>query len=151
MLTGMLFQGRPALRVVSKGSTPVYNKIDFSSQKSGQYEYSIVMLDSTGQTVAERSSPFYWYNDKADEAAWNGPEVSITRAVFENGWGQWSQVNEYLRMIAPVATMSQRRIMTNLKDSKDTARIASFIVNFWTEKKCDGSFRGVERVFSSGR
>ena len=116
------------------GSTPVYNKIDFSSQKSGQYEYSIVMLDSTGQAVAERISPFYWYNDKADEAAWNGPEVSVTRAVFENGWGQWSQVNEYLRMIAPVATMSERRIMTNLKDSEDTARIASFIVNFWTDK-----------------
>ena len=131
---GNVIPGTSGFARCEKGSTPVYNKIDFSSQKSGQYEYAIVMLDSTGQTVAERSSPFYWYNDSADEAAWNGPEISITRAVFENGWGQWSQVNEYLRMIAPVATMSQRRIMTNLKDSEDTARVASFIVNFWTDK-----------------
>jgi len=131
---GNVVPGSSGFTRCMQGSTTVYRKINFSKQKSGQYQFIIEMLDSTGQAVSERTSPFYWYNDKVDQQLWDGPEVNITRAVFENGWGQWSKVNEYLRMIAPIASLSERRILTNLKDSKDTARIASFIVNFWMDK-----------------
>ena len=82
----------------------------------------------------ERNSPFYWFNYEVDKSLWDGPEASISRIKFEKSWGSWNNVNEYLRMIAPIASFSERRILSNLKDSNDTARIAQFIVNFWREK-----------------
>ena len=146
---GNLIPGTSGYMRCNQGSTPLYNKLNFASQKSGQYEFNVVMLDSTGTAVMERSSPFYWYNDKVDNSAWDGPEASISRVMFEKGWGYWNKVNEYLRMIAPVASFSERRILSNLKDSDDTARIAQFIVNFWREKNPSdplGEWKGYQTV-----
>ena len=146
---GNIISGTSGFMSCTKGSTPLYNKLNFQSQKSGQYVFNVVMLDSTGSTVMERNSPFYWFNYEVDKSLWDGPKTSISRIKFEKSWGYWNNVNEYLRMIAPIASFSERRILSNLKDSNDTARIAQFIVNFWREKNPSnplGEWKGYQNV-----
>ena len=146
---GQMVPGTSGFARCTQGSTPLYTKVDFSRQSSGQYEFTATALDSTGEQVFERSAPFYWYNDEVDNRRWNGPEISITRAVFESGWGKWNRVNDYLRMIAPVTSLAERRVLTNLKDTEDTARIAQFIVNFWSDKNpadALGEWKGYQQV-----
>ena len=65
---------------------------------------------------------------------WEVDGPNLDKEMFEARWGKWFLIQDYLGMIAPIATLSDRRILMNLKDQPDTALAAKFIANFWQNK-----------------
>lgn len=128
---GTLVEGSSGFKRCKQGANPVLMELDFSAQSSGTYAVVLSGLDSLGQEVLERRTDFLWYNSKVDTALFDRSGDRISKVAFESQWGNWSQVQEYIRMIAPITSLSQRRVLGNLKDIEDTALAAQFIVGFW--------------------
>ena len=117
-------------------------------QNSGAYAIKTELLDASGTVIKEASESLMWYSDEMliDAALLEGV---LTRATFEKSWGNWDEVPEYLSMIAPLASLAERRLLMNLKESMDTARAAFYLTRFWQEKAPDQpleSWLGYKRV-----
>ena len=119
-----------------------------SGQNSGAFAIQTELLDADGSILNTASESLMWYNDELllDPSLLEGV---ATRANFEKSWGSWEDVPEYLSMIAPLATLAERRLLMNLKESMDTARAAFYLTRFWQEKSPDQaleSWKGYKRV-----
>lgn len=126
--------GTSGFKRCTQVNNPVLVDLTFKDQQSGSYSVNTRLLDSTGQVVQEASAPFMWFNQAIDSAKAFDPSFTISQANFERSWGDWSEVYEYLRMVAPVASLAERRILSNLKGTEDTATAAQFLVSFWQGK-----------------
>ena len=132
-LDGEIIPGSQGYKRCLEGANPVLVDLDLSSKSSGNYEIVLTVLDSSGFEVETKTSPFLWYNTAADSQERFNPDALITRTKFEGSWGRWSELHNYIRMVAPIASLADRRILGNLRDTEDTARAAQFLVGFWQE------------------
>ena len=130
-VNGEIVPGSAGFKRCATGANPLLVRLDFTEQQSGNYSLVVQGLDSTGQEVASYTSSFVFYNQAADSLQLFNPAGTISKSSFEANWGKWSEVHEYLRMIAPVTSLSQRRILSNLKATTDTALAAQFLVGYW--------------------
>jgi len=133
-VNGNIVAGSSGFKRCQLGANPVLVKLDFSAQKSGNYSLFIQGINDQGQEVSSVEQRFVYYNEIADSIQLFNPQGTISKYAFESNWGQWSQVDEYLKMIAPITSLAQRRILLNLKETTDTALAAQFLVGYWTSR-----------------
>ena len=130
---GEIISGSQGYKRCLEGANPVLVDLDLSSKPSGNYEVVLTLFDSIGYEVEAKNAPFLWYNTIADSLERFNPDVLVTKTEFERSWGKWSEIHNYIRMVAPIASLADRRILGNLRDLEDTARVAQFLVGFWQE------------------
>jgi len=146
--SGTAVAGTQGFKRLQNGVNPVRISYGMDAQNSGAYAIKTEILDATGTVLKEATTSLMWYNDDMliDPSLLEGV---LTRASFEKSWGNWEEVPEYLSMIAPLASLAERRLLMNLKESMDTARAAFYLTRFWQEKAPDQaleSWMGYKRV-----
>lgn len=146
--SGEAIAGTQGFKRLQNGINPIRISYGMSGQNSGAFAIQTELLDADGSILNTASESLMWYNDELllDPSLLEGV---ATRANFEKSWGSWEDVPEYLSMIAPLATLAERRLLMNLKESMDTARAAFYLTRFWQEKSPDQaleSWKGYKRV-----
>lgn len=146
--SGDAVAGTQGFKRLQDGVNPIRISYAMDGQNSGAYAIKTELLDASGTVIKEASESLMWYNDEMliDASLLEGV---LTRATFEKSWGNWDEVPEYLSMIAPLASLAERRLLMNLKESMDTARAAFYLTRFWQEKAPDQaleSWIGYKRV-----
>jgi GWxTD domain-containing protein len=146
--SGTAVAGTQGFKRLQNGVNPIRISYGMDAQNSGAYAIKTEILDATGTVLKEATTSLMWYNDDMliDPSLLEGV---LTRASFEKSWGNWEEVPEYLSMIAPLASLAERRLLMNLKESMDTARAAFYLTRFWQEKAPDQaleSWMGYKRV-----
>ena len=146
--SGEAIAGTQGFKRLQNGINPIRISYGMSGQNSGAFAIQTELLDADGSILNTASESLMWYNGELllDPSLLEGV---ATRANFEKSWGSWEDVPEYLSMIAPLATLAERRLLMNLKESMDTARAAFYLTRFWQEKSPDQaleSWKGYKRV-----
>jgi GWxTD domain-containing protein len=133
-LQGSVIPGTYGFKRMVDGLTPVRISYDLNDITSGTYGIVVKVLDEQAAVIAEAQTNFQWFDEDA-LSKWDVAGEALSRNAFEQqGWGNWELVPEYLKMIAPVVSLSDRRILMNLKEQPDTALAAKFLVNYWKNR-----------------
>jgi len=143
-LSGQLVPGTYGFKRLEDGVNPLKIQYNMEGVLSGTYAVNLEVLDAMGNSVRRRESMFQWF-DQNTLSKWEIDGPALDKEMFEAQWGNWSLIQDYLGMIAPIATLSDRRILMNLKDQPDTALAAKFIANFWQNKapeNPEGTWKG---------
>jgi len=133
-LQGSIVEGTYGFKRLIDGVTPLRISYDLSAVASGTYGIVVKVLNQNAKVIAQEQTNFQWFDEDALSKWEIAGEALSKNAFVQQGWGQWELVPEYLRMIAPVVSLSDRRILMNLKDQPDTALAAKFIVNYWKNR-----------------
>lgn len=128
---GQLVAGSAGYRRCEEGVNPFLVEFDFSNQSSGNYSAVLIAIDSSGAKVSEERADFLWFNTISDSLQFVSGDGYVEVSGFERNWGQWAKIPEYIKMIAPITSLAQRRVLSNLKDTQDTSLAAQFLMNFW--------------------
>ncbi|MEY2963312.1 MAG: hypothetical protein RL754_573 [Bacteroidota bacterium] len=132
---GVVVPGTVGFKRCEAGTTPLMVVLPTAELGSGMYTFEAWQLSVSGDRVNAQSTSVLLFNGAADSAAFAGDyQEVISRDQFETNWSSWHQVHETLSMIAPVANIAERRVLMNLKESEDTARVAHFLVGFWEDR-----------------
>ena len=143
-LSGQLVPGTYGFKRLEDGVNPLKIQYNMEGVLSGTYAVNLEVLDAMGNSVQHRESMFQWF-DQNTLSKWEIDGPALDKEMFEAQWGNWSLIQDYLGMIAPIATLSDRRILMSLKDQPDTALAAKFIANFWQNKapeNPEGTWKG---------
>ncbi len=143
-LSGQLVPGTYGFKRLEDGVNPLKIQYNMEGVLSGTYAVNLEVLDAMGNSVRRRESMFQWF-DQNTLSKWEIDGPALDKEMFEAQWGNWSLIQDYLGMIAPIATLSDRRILMSLKDQPDTALAAKFIANFWQNKapeNPEGTWKG---------
>ncbi len=107
--SGTAVAGTQGFKRLQNGVNPIRISYGMDAQNSGAYAIKTEILDATGTVLKEATTSLMWYNDDMliDPSLLEGV---LTRASFEKSWGNWEEVPEYLSMIAPLASLAERRL-----------------------------------------
>jgi GWxTD domain-containing protein len=143
-LSGQLVPGTYGFKRLEVGVNPLKIQYNMEGVLSGTYAVALEVLDVKGNAVQRKETAFQWFDENM-LSKWEVDGPTLDKEMFEARWGNWSHIQDYLGMIAPIATLSDRRILMNLKDQPDTALAAKFIANFWQNKapeNPEGTWKG---------
>lgn len=132
---GMSVPRTGGFKKCAPGNTPLLVSIPTAELASGNYTFKVWLRSSEADHVDQRGATVLLFNSAKDQEVFSVEEgAGIPQAVFEKNWGNWAQLQEYLSMIAPVASLAERRVLMNLKDGGEDALVAQFLVSFWTKR-----------------
>ena len=143
-ISGQLVPGTYGFKRLEVGVNPLKIQYNMEGVLSGTYAVALEVLDVKGNAVQRKETAFQWFDENM-LSKWEVDGPTLDKEMFEARWGNWSHIQDYLGMIAPIATLSDRRILMNLKDQPDTALAAKFIANFWQNKapeNPEGTWKG---------
>ncbi len=131
--SGRIVAGTGGYKRLEQGPNPVIVRVPTQAFEVGYYEIEVQLLNAKGERQEVLLTPI-WIQPAGGAVEGQLPSDRMARVQFERFWGEWDQCVDYLGMIAPIVEFKDRRILMQLKEMQDTARIAAFLSNFWTDR-----------------